>query len=185
MEKTAVELVGKNRKTGRHNNRSLRKQGWVPGIVYGPKVSATPCLVDERFLVKYGRQEFINQFIDLKIDGKAIGSMGVLIKCIDVDPVTQRPIHVDFFAPDSSTKIKVKVKVNFDGKSKGVADGGYLQPINQFVELQCLPHQIPEAVMVDVTPMGIGSTFKASQLTLGEGVSLACPRELPLIAVRN
>ncbi len=183
MNKEMIEIEAESRKNGRHWCRVMRKKGMVPAVVYGPKFKNLEICLDERYVKKYSSDDFINRSLNIKVDGKPIVAGGVFLKSVSVDPVTRRPLHVDFYAPSSSNRIVVKVMLNFVGKAKGVAEGGLLQPRARFVEIQCFPQDIPEMVDVDVTELGVGATFRTRDLSLDKKLRVMTPPDEPLAAV--
>lgn len=185
MTNTPIELEVENRTSGRNHCRGLRRKGMIPGNIYGPKMENLNISIDERLVTKYSQEKYMNQNFQLKIKGKEGSPFNVLIKNITVDPASRKPIHIDFFHPDSNKKIKIKVNLSFDGKAKGVADGGFLQIRQKWVKVQCWPHEIPETLNIDVTQMGIGNTMRVVDIKPVEGIHIITNPNVALISLCN
>lgn len=171
MKGNQIELTVSGRKTGKHHSRTLRKLGQVPGVLYGNKTKQTVQLAtEEKALRKYSASQYENSIFKLKSDVTGIDGTPVLVKSIDVDPVTRRPLHVDFYEVDMNKAVRVSVELRFEGKAIGIAEGGLLQPIMRQIEVECLPGKIPEFISVDVTNLGIHQSVHLADVTLPEGV---------------
>jgi len=114
-----LELSSKLRsETGRQNKR-IRKQGFIPAILYGHKVKNLPLLVEARDFEKIYQEVGASALIRLKIDGK---ERVVLIHDVAKDPVSDRPIHVDFYQVKMDEFIKAEVPLIFTGQSAAVKE---------------------------------------------------------------
>lgn len=96
----------------------------------------------------------------------------VLIKARQKDPITDELIHVDFMAVKMDQPIKVRVPVELKGKAKGVAEGGIMQQPNRWLNVRCLPNNIPTKIEADVTGLNINDSLHSSELTLPQGVTI-------------
>lgn len=168
------ESVGKSRV------RRLRKDGFIPAIVYKDGGKATSLtLVKKEFIKTLHTKAGENVIITLRISkdkdkekGKA-ASKTVLIKDIQTDPVRDEIIHIDFKEISLTEKIKVKVPLADKGEAIGVKrDGGVLEHLLWEVEVECLPTQIPERIEVDVTTLEIGKDIFVKELAVPEGVKI-------------
>ena len=98
--KETIELTVASRKLGKGASRSNRNQKLIPAIIYGPKLENQPVLLEELAVHRYGRPKFESTIFSLKSEEKGLNSLRVLIKDVQKDPVTHKPVHVDLFAPD-------------------------------------------------------------------------------------
>lgn len=160
---------------GKGAARRLRASGKVPGILYGPKRTTTAVAV--------GADEFEKKVVHLEGSHliRLVNANGadaelhermVLVRDLQVHPVSGRALHADFYEVDLTERLTVTVTIHFVGKAVGVVNGGILQPILREVEVECLPTEIPDFVEVDVTALDIHDAVHASDLTLPEGVAL-------------
>ncbi len=156
---------------GRHV-RMLRKEGAVPGVVYGHRTEAEPVALDaaefRRVYAKAGR----THLIDFVLDGGR--PQKVLIKEIQKHPRYEGPIHVDLFRIDLKEKLQIDVPISVVGESPAVkrGDGDLLISLHS-LRVECLPSDIPEAVEVDVSGLEeIDDSVRVHELKFPEGVTL-------------
>ncbi len=159
-------------KTGKNFAKKLRRSGKIPGVVYGPGIEGgIPVAVDEvsfyRLMKDVGESAFL---LDLKI--KKNGSLEehvALLKGIQRDIITRRPIHIDFQRVDLEKEVTVKVDVILVGTPIGVEKGGILEQERDEVEVVCLPTDIPDAIRVDVSKLDIGDSIHVNDIKLERG----------------
>ena len=104
---------------------------------------------------------------------------------MDRDPVSRKPIHVDFYAPNMKNKVKVPVEIKFEGKSKGEASGGQLESQIRNIEVECLPADIPKYLAVDTSPLDIGDTIHISDIKVPEGVKFTSTEDIAVCSVKQ
>ncbi len=156
----------------------LRQKGFVPCVVYGEGKKTVPLKIERSRLIKFMHAHHggENMVITLKITpegAKKAEEKAVLIKEIQVHPVSDEIRHVDFNEISLTKRIVVKVPVLSVGESVGVKqDGGVLEHILWEIDVECLPTQIPEKIAVDITNMKIGDTIHVKDLVLPEGVTI-------------
>ncbi len=159
-----VKLEGTPRETSRQANRELRASKRVPAVLYGPEVKENIHFsVDELALEKIlSRAQTKVQ--ELTIDGKVYKT---LLKRTEFDPVTDRPIHADFYVLSNNHKVTLRVPIGIRGAARGVVEGGgrLFQPM-KFLRIRVLPENIVAEFHVDVTPLKIGHSFHVSDLEL-------------------
>ena len=148
----------------------VRKQGNVPGIVYGGSEQNQNVSVSIKILKSLMEKEnFLSKIIKLKVDGK---EQNVLPKDISFDVITDEPIHIDFIrvVKGSSVIIEIPVKFINNEKSPGLKRGGVLNIVRRKVELKCPSENIPSELVVDLDGVDIGHSFKISSVKLPENV---------------
>lgn len=178
-----VEINVSVRKTGKHNSRGLRKEKKIPAIVYGPKVKNTTIYLHENDAVKYSRHGFENAIFTLKSDESSINNVKVLKKALAIHPVSRRPIHLDFFAPDMTKNVRVAVEIRFEGKPIGLADGGLLTINRRDVEVECLPTAIPAFLPINVSNLGLNDGLHVSDLNAPDGIKIITGLQESLVTV--
>jgi large subunit ribosomal protein L25 len=173
LEATARDTFGKN------EARRTRRDGRVPGVLYGEGKAATPISVEPRALLKILHSESgANTLISLKLSGA--GDTRVLVKDFQLDPVTHQVLHADFYRVAMDKTIEVTVPVTIKGEPKGVKQqGGILEFIRREIVVECLPADIPENIEVDVSELmlhqgirvrDIATTGKWKPVTEGEAM---------------
>jgi large subunit ribosomal protein L25 len=169
-----VDLQGEIRTVvGKSGVKKLRRARRIPGVVYGGPRGSIPVSVNPQELASVlGSGE--NVLINLSLaGGDGAQTCTVILKALQLDPVKGRPLHADFQEISMERKIRVEVPLVLTGESVGVkGKGGILeQPLRQlFVE--CLPLNIPERIVVDVSALDVGDAVHVRDLMAGEGVRI-------------
>ncbi|WP_022674440.1 50S ribosomal protein L25/general stress protein Ctc [Novosphingopyxis baekryungensis] len=156
-------------RAGKGASRALRREGRVPAVIYGNKKDAVSIHVEEKELYKLLMTgHFMNSVIEVTLDGS---TERTLPKDVHFDPVTDRPMHVDFLRLDKNSKIDVNVPVVFvnEEASPGLKRGGVLNVVRHELELLCASDKIPGEIEIDVTGLEVGDSIHISALTLPEG----------------
>ena len=154
--------------------RRLRQKGFVPAIFYGRSAENILLAVKNDELVKLYKDKKNHAFIKLLIDdgnSKKIEKLS-LIKELQVQPLTGKFYHADFYEVDIKRKLIIDVSLRFIGKAIGVENGGELQHIKREVKVSCLPLDLPDHIDVDVTNLKIGDSIKIRDLKLAEGITM-------------
>ncbi|MEI6528184.1 MAG: 50S ribosomal protein L25 [bacterium] len=153
------------------NLDALRKAGTVPAIFYGKKEASTPIKVKIAEFRKAFREAGESTVVSLTGEGIDVD---VLIHDVDFDPVTDSPIHVDFYAIEKGKKLTVKVPLEFVGVAPAVKDlGAILVKVAHDLEIEALPKDLPHDLTVDITTLvTLSSVITAKEIKLPEGVTL-------------
>ncbi|MDQ0257861.1 large subunit ribosomal protein L25 [Evansella vedderi] len=144
--------------------KRIRNQGGVPGVIYGKEVGNSPVTVEEVSLIKTIRENGRNGVLKLDINGN---QTDVMISEIQVDPIKNNIVHVDFYAVDMKKEIDANVPVQAVGESIGVKNGGVLQQSLYEVSIRALPSDLPEAVEIDVSELDINDSLQVKDLVAG------------------
>jgi large subunit ribosomal protein L25 len=153
---------------GSRASRRLRREGLVPGVVYGHGGEATPFQVGERdlrLLLQEGQT-----LLDLQIgDGKAVP---VVIKEEQRHPLRGEIVHLDCLEVKLDEAIQSDVAIELEGteNAPGVREGGVLEHVGREVTVEALPTDIPEQIVVDVSAMEINDTLNLSSVSVPQGV---------------
>ena len=149
---------------GKNEARRLRAAGNIPAVLYGGAPSdgapqATPIAVDPKALMNILRGESgVNTLIGLTVGGEEVK---VLMREYQVDPLSRRLLHADFYRIAMDKLLVVKVPVTVKGEAKGIKQqGGLLDIVHREVEVECLPGDIPEHIEVDVTELMLGQAIR-------------------------
>lgn len=156
-------------RAGKGASRALRREGRIPAVIYGGKDEPTPIHIEERLLVKQlGTGHFMNSIVNIEIGGKTVRT---LPKDVALDPVSDRPVHADFFRLARGAKIEVNVPVVFvnEEASPGLKKGGVLNVVRHELELVCEADKIPAEIAIDVTGLEVGDAIHISSVALPEG----------------
>lgn len=161
--------------TGTGAARAARRAGFVPGVVYGNNQDPETISVNPKDLVReYHRTGFFARLFTLMIDGK---EQSVLAKDIQIHPVSDDPVHVDFQRVSEDERINVHVPITFinDDRCPGIKAGGKLNIAHHRLEVVCPVIAIPETFVVDLSGVTAGTGVHIADLNLPEGVVAAHP----------
>ncbi|HZE89921.1 MAG TPA: 50S ribosomal protein L25 [Verrucomicrobiae bacterium] len=183
MKEIVVDV--KSRETlGKNPSRRLRHEGLIPAIVYGAKKDAVPVVVDPKRILEIIHSESgVNTIFQLGLaDTEA--RRHVMIKEYQVDPVRGNLIHADFVRIQMDEVIEVDVPVQATGEATGVKlDGGILDHVTRQVRVSCLPGDIPEHIVIDVTPLKIGDALRVSDLPKSDKYRILSEADVTLVVV--
>jgi len=168
----AVLLMTKSRKDyGKMNARRLRRQGLVPGVIYGHKEATLSVSLqndDIKRAVRHGVR-----VVDIQAEGKVEKA---LIKEVQWDHLGLEILHVDFARVAADERVEVNVRVELRGTAAGIATGGVIdQPIH-LLPVECLAIAVPDSIRVNVSALQLGEAIHVKELVLPDGVkSLSDP----------
>ncbi len=160
-------------RAGKGAARATRRAGRIPGVIYGNKQEPVLISIEPRHLQReLQKAGFFATLFDLELDGQR---HRVLARDVQFDPVTDRPLHIDFLRVAADTKVNVEVPVVFINEelSPGLKRGGVLNVVRHEIELICAADQIPTSITVDLQGLEIGDTVHISTVKLPEGVTPA------------
>lgn len=157
-------------RAGKGAARATRREGRVPAVIYGDKKPPEPISVSRHEidqLLKTGH--FSTTLFSIDVDGT---KTRVIPRDVQLDPVRDFPIHVDFLRLGKGARIAVEVQVNFvnEDDSPGLTRGGVLNVVRYAVELDCPADAIPDALEADLTGLDLGDSLHISSIALPEGV---------------
>ncbi|MEM7446940.1 MAG: 50S ribosomal protein L25 [Myxococcota bacterium] len=166
---------------GKGSSRKLRANGQMPGVLYGPGIESTALTVTPEDVVRILSTEYRrNAVIQLKLDTR---QEFAIVKDLDVHPVTQAPVHVDFLRVEIDQEMVVEVPVRTHGRALGVQMGGKLNVPIRSMRVRAKPSDIPASLTIDVTSLKIGEMVEAGEVSLPDGVSLEMKSELRIVLV--
>ena len=163
---------------GKGPSFQARQQGLIPAVVYGGTGEPETVSVDGRTLERHiEKGAFLTTLLMLDIGGK---KTRVIPRQVQLDPVSDRPVHVDFMRLAEGSKVRLEIPVHFkgQGESPGLKKGGVLNIVRHEMELVCSADRIPSEILVDVSALDINESIHISALTLPAGVK-------PLIRERD
>jgi len=163
--------------------KHLRKQGQIPGVVYGNKTENTSIQCEEVSLMKAYVKAGESTLVDLDIGGKKVP---VLFHEIEFDPVSDRMIHVDFYAVDMNKEVEAEVQIHFEGESDAVKEGGILVTALDHVEVRCLPANLPHDFKVELSKLkAFGDSITVADLSIPQGVEILTEPDAVIAVVQE
>lgn len=159
---------------GKGYARKLRREGFIPAILYGHSEECIPLKIPARELYKaLSTEAKENVIIDLSIkeNGKESAKTAIL-KERQLHPIRREILHIDLYQISLEEKLVTTVPIEVIGESLGVKMGGILEHGLWEVEVRCLPTDIPDRIQVDISNLKIGDILHLGDLTAGEGVEI-------------
>ncbi len=145
-----LSLSVKIRKETGKKAKALRKKGILPAVLYGPKIKNQNLEVDIKEFEKIFKEARESTLISLKVEGLK-NKYSVLIHSLARDPLTEKPIHVDFYQPDLEKEVEARVPLVFGGEALAVKDlGGTLIRNISEVKVKALPQNLPKEIKVNI-----------------------------------
>ena len=173
-------------------SRRLRRLGeQLPGILYGGEDAPQPVTLSANELTKAMQQEaFFSQIVNVRVDG---AEQQALVRDLQLHPVSEKVLHVDFLRVDADKPIHTRVPLHFVNEDKcvGVRTGGGSIAHNLVdVEVSCLPKDLPEFIEVDVVALEVGQALHLSDLSLPAGVMVVAlgygeDHDIPVVSVQT
>ncbi len=180
-----IAIEAQNRTAnGTGGARATRREGLVPGVVYGSNKENQYFSIDPRSIAKeLYIPGFFSRLFSLVIDGKA---QTVLAKDIQLHPITDAPMHIDFLrvAKDAKIHVNIPVHVINDDKAPGVKKGGIVNIIRHSLEVICPADSIPSEITIDLSGLDAGHAIHLTDITLPKGVVAAhADRDNTLVSI--
>jgi large subunit ribosomal protein L25 len=158
----------------------LRRDGKVPGIIYGHKIDPQPVVLpahDVTLLLEHGRH-----LVNLDVGGQM---QACLFKDAQYDHLGMKLVHVDLARVDLNERVKVRVSIELRGSPKGVAEGGVLTAVLKDLEVECLVTNIPEVIRVDVSGLAMDQVLYVKDLKREEDMTVLSDAESVVAMVRK
>ncbi|WP_295435171.1 50S ribosomal protein L25/general stress protein Ctc [uncultured Prevotella sp.] len=181
-----IDVTGKKRDIlGKKSAKHLRKEGLIPCNLYGeakdengaPKALAFTCPMNELRKIVYTPHIYV---INLHIDGEAHTA---ILKELQFHPVTDAPLHVDFYEVNDQKPITIGIPVKLTGLAQGVRDGGRMNLSIRKINVTAKYQEIPEHLDIDVTSLKIGKSIKVGDLHF-EGLEMATGKEVVVCSIK-
>ncbi len=161
----------------------LRREGKIPAVIYG-HTSPTAIAVDAREFRNAFKRITGNTIVELHMPG---GVHEVLVKDYQRDNLTGQILHVDFYEFEKGKALRARVPIRLTGNPVGVKEGGILESQLRELDLECLPKDLPEEIVLDISELGLDRALHVRDLTLPPGVKalLASDQVVCLVAHRK
>lgn len=159
-------------KVGSAESRKIRSSGHLPAVILTKDGNLNISIVAKDLEHQYHKGNLLTTITEIEVDGKKIKA---LPHKIELDPVTDRPIHVDFVEVVKDKPVKAQVKLVFANKEKspGLKKGGFLHIVLRKIAVFCSADAIPETIEIDVGATQVGSKIRSENLKLPNGVKVA------------
>ena len=180
----AINIAAETRdRAGKGVARAARREGKVPAVIYGDKQDPVTISVDGKELTRHiNNPGFFTHVFAIDVAGK---THQVLARDLQLHPVNDRPMHVDFLRFNENTKIVLEIPVNFINEEEcpGLKRGGVLNIVRREIELRCSPLNIPQEIEIDLTGLDIGDSIHILMLNLPGGAEPITDRDFTVATV--
>jgi len=180
-----IELTAKKRTVTGKQVRQLRRQGWVPGVMYGHGYDSVALQFEAHNLTRLLSRVGSSQLIGISVEGTKKPEMA-LVRDVQRDPIHGDPLHVDFYRVQMTERLRAEIPLVMEGASPVVAqnEGMLLQGLSA-VEVECLPADLVDAIAVDLTDLvELDQAIHVRDLAIPAGIEvLTDPNEMIVRAV--
>ena len=171
---------------GRNAIKNIKKEGLVPGVVYGSQAQPMALQVDGRELknvLAHASSEHVLVELEIMDDGQSTSRLA-LIQEVQHHPLKRDLLHVDFHAVSATEKITSEVPIEAFGDALGVRTfGGLLEYSLRSLDGECLPQDLPDIIRIDVSNLNIGESFHVRDIPLPSGVEALTDADLTVVSV--
>ncbi len=179
MKRVPIEVKKRDvKKKSMLNN--YRRQGLIPAVAYGEGVDPTPIVLNRKDFLRTLRTEGVNVIFDLTLEGKNYPS---IIKELQKDPVKDTILHIDFMIVNINKPVTTVIPIETTGTSKGEKLGGLLEQELYELEVEALPLDLPDKVVVDVTDLGMHDVVFVKDLNISDKVKVLTHPDTPVVSV--
>ena len=173
----------KREKAGKGASRAIRREGLIPAVIYGDKQEPLAIALEEKVLVAEMHKAGIwTRQYEITVDGE---KHHVLCQDIQKHPVSNRPVHADFLRISKTAELTLDVPVRFENEDTcpGIKLGGVLNVVHRTLEVKCTADNIPEAFVVDLAKVGMGTSITAFSVEMPKGVKLTAAEDFTVATI--
>ena len=168
--------------SGKGIARAVRREGMIPAIVYG---------LGKQYMLSIGQKEFYKEYVKGGILSKLIslktedGIINAITREVQIDPVSDQPIHIDFQQIDENKPIKlaVHIKVKNENKCIGMKKGGILNIVQRSAKFLCMPDQIKSFIEIDISDLQIGQSIHINDVKLPNNMVACDKTNFPILSI--
>ena len=179
------QVVIETRKRDGHGKsaaKRARNSGFIPAVVYANNFDALNVEIAEKDFTKGLSTHGVNTLFNIKIGADSHTAM---VREVQRAPLTKKIFHVDFHKISLDTKITTTVPVKLEGESKGVKMGGILEHMMWDLEIEVLPLEIPENIIVDIKPLGLDEELRVRDLKVSDNIKILSDPDEVVVAVHT
>ncbi|MGN0145045.1 MAG: 50S ribosomal protein L25 [Clostridium sp.] len=162
-------VLNKRVKNTSNSAKKERKQGLIPGIIYGKELGNLMFEIGEMDLVSELKTSGEHGVVNFNLDGY---NGTAVIKDVQKDSITHKIMHIDLEEVRPDRDIVAEVPIRFNGKDFLGEKGVVLQSQKDYVKVSCKPEDLPKSIDIDVTKAKIGTVYKLSDLEIGNEISI-------------
>jgi len=170
MAKPQTLKATERTRTGSGVLKQMRREGFVPSVIYGGGTENKNVKVDAKEL-KEMLQHAASDSILVNLDIEGSSAQLAFLQDVQHNAITDAIVHVDFLAVNEKTEIHANLPLALTGEAVGTAAGGFLDQMLHSLEISCLPNDLPESISADVTHLDVGDVLHVGDMTFPEGVT--------------
>ena len=176
-----IKINVEKRETNKKSDlNELRKKGFIPAVIYGKDFSEKITLVENDFNKEYKKSIGHLAFFDFVFNKKEYKT---IIKEKQIHPVTRKIIHVDFLELKTGKEITVNIPIHFEGIAPGTKTGGVLDISMRSLEITCLPKDMPEEIVLDISKLELGNAIHVKDLSLSDKILVHASKDQSVVSV--
>jgi len=179
-----IKINAEKRILGKRSDLTeLRKEGLIPGIIYGAGQKGIKISINARdYTREYKKTIGEVAFFDITVDGLTYKTF---IKEKQINPLTREVVHIDFLELHKGKPITIEVPINFDGEAPGVKEGGVFEISIRSIQVTCLPKDIPDEIRIDISALNIGDSIHFGEIKLSDDIETSISDETTIAAVSH
>jgi len=180
-------VVHKRDQAGKGVARRLRRAGQLPAVLYGNGATLVIALAEKDLVHIRQSEAGENTILDFTIEGDTPESCQAILREVQIDPVSRALLHADFYRVDMNKTITVMVPLTFVNEPHNLLQSAnaVLTHLWRELEVDCLPRDIPDEIVVDLADIHPGETYKAGAVVLPAGVTLVTDAEEVIVTVHS
>ncbi len=183
METKSINIEIREEK-GKNSSRRLREKGYIPGVLYSHGTSESIKILQKDFYKLFKGHITESVIFDLNMpEAKGSAEHMAFVKDYQRNPRTGELLHVDLFRVTKGEKIHTQVPIELTGAAIGVKLGGILESETRIIEVECLPLDLPEKIVIDITNLELGHAIHARDIKLADGIKLLSNPENVIVSV--
>lgn len=159
---------------------SIRKSGYIPGVLYGNKLNNRPIQLDYKEFIKQLKKHGKSGIFQVNVDNELLS---VKINEIQRDPVSNEIIHVDLHTVDLNKAINIAIPIQLFGGSIGVKNGGILQQQLRAIEVKGLPSHVPETIHLNISDLDIGQAIYVRNLMIPDEIEVLTDLDTMILTI--
>lgn len=160
--------------------RALRRQGLIPAVLYGAHLDPVHVALAEKDVQTLFGQITRSTMVELHVDSEVYR---VFVKDVQVDPITLKFLHLDFYVPEPGRPLEIAIPVKLVGEAPGVKAGGVLELLHTEIPVEAPPEKIPPYLTVDISKLGLDEAILVRDIPWPEGVKPLLPPEDAVVVV--
>ncbi|MBN2811556.1 MAG: 50S ribosomal protein L25 [Spirochaetales bacterium] len=169
-------------KMGKGPAKALRQEGRLPAVMYNGEGKSTMVDIDALEFSKLFATITESTIIDVSLDGAK--DVLAFVKDVQYDIIKDQVKHVDLYVVEAGKILRTKIQVKLSGAPVGVRQGGVLEHGTKEIEVECLPRNLPEKAIVDVSNLELNHSLHVKDIVLPEGVKVLSDKEKTIATIR-